>query len=218
MTHFILVRHGESIWHAENRYAGRSDILLTEHGSVEAALLGRWAQTANLDAIWVSQLRRSQDTAAPAVCETGLQPTVDTRLNELDFGQAEGMTSSEMEQRFPEARQAFLDNPADHPLPGGEDPYKAVERAMACLRDIEQRYPDGKVLVVMHSTLLRLVLCMLLDIPLRMYRTIFPAISNCALTEVRIHEQTVGLLRFNSPIEAHIAITHPDENSANTAI
>jgi len=32
MTTFFLARHGETVWHAEHRYAGNSDVALTRHG------------------------------------------------------------------------------------------------------------------------------------------------------------------------------------------
>jgi broad specificity phosphatase PhoE len=215
MTNLVLVRHGESVWHAENRYTGRSDIALTEQGQHEAELLGHWASVTQLDAIWISDLARTYDTAVPSARATGLQPYIDTRLRELDFGDGEGHTKAELRKLFPNAWKAFLDNPADHPLPGGEDPYKAAERAVSCFRDIVQTYPEGKVLVVFHSTLLRLSLCKLLGIPLRNYRTTFSFVRNCALTEIKIQDDKTSLVMFNSPIEAHAALAQAHSNTTN---
>ncbi|MFD0853182.1 phosphoglycerate mutase family protein, partial [Actinomadura adrarensis] len=42
-TTLYLVRHGQTEWHAENRYAGISDVALTETGRDQAERLGRWA-------------------------------------------------------------------------------------------------------------------------------------------------------------------------------
>jgi probable phosphoglycerate mutase len=139
-------------------------------------------------------------------------------LRELDFGQAEGHTRAELARQFADAFQAFQDNPVDHPLPGGEDPYQAVERTVACFHDIAQAYPDGKVLVVFHSTLLRLTMCKLLNIPLRHYRTIFPFIRNGALTELHLQGDQASLLMYNSPIEAHVALTRSDPNTARAVL
>ena len=68
MTNRILVRHGETIWHTENRYAGRSDVGLTPRGYEQA----NWARTAELDAVWVSLLSRAQETTALTARVTGL--------------------------------------------------------------------------------------------------------------------------------------------------
>ena len=98
MTNIILCRHGETVWHAENRYAGISDIDLTARGHDQAAQLADWARTAGLSAIYASTLSRAQVTAAASANTTGLSVRVDERLRELDFGEGEGLTTAEMEQ------------------------------------------------------------------------------------------------------------------------
>lgn len=185
MTELVLVRHGETVWHAENRYAGSSDVPLTTRGRRQAAHLAEWAKQARLDAVWVSPLARARDTAAPVADALGVPSRVDERLAELDFGEGEGLTLAEMTRRFPDARQAFERDPVTHHLPGGEDPHAAVDRAVGCLAEILHEYPDGRVLVVGHSTLHRLLLCHLLGVPLRRYRELFPVVRSCGVTTVR---------------------------------
>ena len=51
-TTLLLARHGQTVWHAENRYAGVSDIGLTDTGRAQAEALGRWAAAHPVDAIW----------------------------------------------------------------------------------------------------------------------------------------------------------------------
>src|SRR5690349_17984464 len=147
MSNLVLVRHGETIWHEENRYAGISDVALTSRGYEQAKLLAAWARSAGLDAVWVSPLLRAHETAALAARAAGLTRQVDERLHELDFGQGEGRTVAEMRQLFPEALAAYHADPITHHLPGGEDPQKAVERVIACFEDITLAYPGGRVLV-----------------------------------------------------------------------
>lgn len=201
MTDLVLVRHGETIWHDGNRYTGRSDIPLSEHGHRQAEWLGRWAGTAGLDAVWVSPLGRARDTAKPVAAATGLAPRVDERLVELDFGEGEGLTGREMSERFPEARQAFNADPVVHHLPGGEDPVRATERAKTCLADIVAAYPEGRVLVIGHSTLNRLLLCDLLGLRLSDYRRVFPDVRNCGLSTVNWNGTgRAALLEFNVPV------------------
>lgn len=203
MTHLFLVRHGTTVWHAENRYAGRSDVALDPRGYAQAQRLATWASAANLAAIWCSPLTRARETAAPVARATGLAPQVDDRLREIDFGHIEGKTMAEAEQLFPEEIRRFKADPVTYPMPGGEDPHEAARRAVSTLRDIAVAYPnEGSVLVVAHNTLIRLALCSLLGIPLERYRTIFPAIRNGALTEVRLKGEDTALLQYNSPLGA----------------
>ena len=201
MADLFLVRHGETVWHLENRYAGRSDVELSDQGREQARALARWAGTARLDALWCSELRRSQETALPCAEASGSELKVDSRLNEVGFGQGEGLTAREMHQRFPREADAFQADPVGHPLPGGEDPRAAAGRAVACLSEIAHEHPRGRVLVVTHNSLVRLALCQILGIPLAEYRRRFPSVRNCYLNQVHVLAgKQAALLQFNAPL------------------
>lgn len=201
MTYLVLVRHGETVWHAENRYAGASDIPLTTRGLEQAAQLASWARTARLAAVWASPLSRAHITATACTDVAGIPLKTDERLRELDFGAGEGLTSTEMGRRFPDAVAAFRTDPVANHLPDGEDPVKAADRFTACLHDIAQQHPDGRVLVVSHTTAIRLALCRLIGVPLSAYRRLFPFVRNCGLTELRLTDGQTAVLEFNTPIE-----------------
>lgn len=199
MTTLTLVRHGETAWHAENRYAGSSDIALTPRGTLQAQDLAGWAAGAGVDAVWSSDLARARTTAQASAQALGLGLGIDPRLRELDFGQGEGLTAAEMRERFPQARALFEEDPALHPLPGGEDPQHAAARFTQALAAIAAAQ-DGHVLVVAHTTAIRLALCDLLGIPLGRYRRALPSLGNCSLTTLRMHEGETGLLQYNTPL------------------
>lgn len=202
MSRIVLVRHGETMWHAQNRYAGCSDIALTSKGLQQAEQLAGWACGANLAAVWSSTLLRARFTAQPIAAALGLPLRLDERLVELDFGSGEGLTDTEMKEQFPEERAAFMSDPVAHHLPGGEDPVHAAERGMAALYEIAAASPSGRSLVIMHNTLIRLVVCRLLGIPLARYRLIFPQLSNGTITEIDLSRPPGGdsaLLSFNAP-------------------
>lgn len=204
MTRIVLVRHGETVWHTENRYAGYTDIGLTPRGMLQAEKLAMWARHAGISAVWSSPLSRARVTAQPAANILSLPLQVDKRLAELDFGQCEGLTDAEMKAQFPAERAAFKRNPVIHHLPGGEDPVLAAQRATAVLVDIAAASPRGRILVVAHNTLIRLVLCKLLEIPLSRYRTVFPQLANGTLTELSLStpSSNAALLSFNAPLSA----------------
>jgi broad specificity phosphatase PhoE len=202
MTRLVLVRHGETVWHGENRYAGRTDVALTERGVAQAAQLAAWARDAKLNAVWSSPLSRARLTATPAAEAAALPLQVNEQLVELDFGRGEGKTDAEMLTLFPEERAAFVRDPVMHYLPDGEDPVHAAQRGVEALRAIAEASGDGgRVLVVAHNTLLRLVLCSLWGIPLARYRSSFPSFGNVSLTEIAISGAETGLLSFNLPLK-----------------
>lgn len=219
MIRLVLVRHGETVWHAENRYAGRTDVALTTRGHEQAERLAEWAAAAELDAIWCSSLSRARETAAAAARASGLEPHVDPRLRELDFGSGEGLTTAEMQQQCPEVLETFQADPVAHHLPGGEDPRDAVARAVACLRDIARGHPAGRVLVVAHTTLIRLTLCHLIGVPIANYRRLFPFVRNVALTEIGIDGNGASLLKYNAPLDLAKAapVNEPAKATQHTA-
>jgi len=200
MTHLLLVRHGETVWHAENRYAGVSDIALAPDGIEQAQRLARWAPHAKISALWVSPLSRAIATAEPSARALQLTPKIDPRLREIDFGRAEGKTLAELEKGFPAEAKAFKADPVAHPFPGGENPHDAARRVVDCFHEIARQHPDQHVLVVAHNTLIRLGLCQLLGIPMGTYRTVFPSVRNGALTEIRLKDGKAALLQFNAPL------------------
>ncbi len=201
MTRIVLVRHGETVWHGENRYAGSSDIELTKRGREQAQALASWAAYASISRLYVSPLSRAQATARPVADALGLSPVIDARFREIHFGKGEGLTSREMHERFPQQYAAFCRNPVEHYLPGGEDPRAAIARGRGALNTIAAETDShARVLVVTHNTLIRLLLCDLLGIPPCRYRQIFPSLGNVSITEIIYDEKATALLHFNSPI------------------
>ncbi|MFF1301710.1 histidine phosphatase family protein [Streptomyces sp. NPDC058307] len=201
-TTLLLVRHGQTIWHAENRYAGVSDIGLTDEGRAQAEALGQWAAVHRPDAIWTSPLSRAIATADPACRALGVSPHREPGLRECDFGVVEGRTLAEFAAEVPDAAEAYIADPVTYPFPGAEDPREAAVRGAGALRRIAAAHPGERVLVVAHNTLLRLVLCRLLSIPLGQYRRVFPRLRNAAITELRLDDDGSGaLLSLNVPCE-----------------
>ncbi|MGW2743888.1 histidine phosphatase family protein [Streptomyces sp. NPDC001450] len=198
-TTLLLARHGQTVWHAENRYAGVSDVALTDTGHAQAEALGRWAAAHPVDAIWTSPLSRAIATAEPACRALGLTPHREVGLRECDFGVVEGRTLAEFAADNPQAAQAFRADPVAHPFPGAEDPRAAAARGAAALCRIAAAHPGERVLVVAHNTLLRLVLCSLLHIPVAEYRRVFPRLRNAAVSEIRICGVDTALLSLNVP-------------------
>ncbi len=198
MTDLVLVRHGETEWSAQGRYAGATDVALNKAGREQAQRLAAWVSRAQLAEVWSSPLTRARETAEIATGGAGLPLRIDPRLAELDFGEAEGLTSAQMRQLFPDARAAFERNPAAHPLPGGERPGAALARALSCLEEISTGNPRARVMVVVHTTLIRLLVCHVLGIALGDYRRRLPMIEHGALTELRLDGGQAALLRLNA--------------------
>jgi broad specificity phosphatase PhoE len=202
MTILFLARHGETVWHVGHRYAGVSDIELDRRGESDANDLAGWAAAAGLDAIYSSTLKRAVVTADASARVTGLHATALDDLTEVDFGEGEGKTLDELRaEGHAAAVDAFVDKPAENPLPGGERGIDAIDRWLRAFAEIQRDHPDGHVLVVGHGTAIRLVLCRLMGVDPNEYRALFPEVGNCALAPIELggSRGPFSLLGFNLP-------------------
>jgi broad specificity phosphatase PhoE len=164
-----LLRHGETEFSRGDRFCGDIDAPLTTAGSRMgeefAAAYGdlRWR------AIVTSTRRRTIATAAPLAARIALPIRRDARLDEMYFGDWQGLTKREAAARDPARYGRWREDPMVGP-PSGESPFDVSARAIAAIDDLRARYDAGNVLVVSHKTVLRLLLCRLLNIELRHYR------------------------------------------------
>jgi broad specificity phosphatase PhoE len=195
----LLVRHGETEWHTENRYAGVSDVQLTARGLRQAEALGEWAADRRPDAVVYSPLSRARLTAEPAARALGFTAHVVAGLREVDFGWGEGRTITEMRAERPDLVDAFRADAERGAFPGAEPVADAAKRAVTALRDIADAHPGGQVLVVAHNTLLRIALCEILGIQIGRYRLVFPRLDNAAVTEVDLGPDGAALRALNVP-------------------
>ncbi|HEY0816486.1 MAG TPA: histidine phosphatase family protein [Pseudonocardia sp.] len=197
----VLARHGETVWHAENRYAGTSDIDLTPNGTLQAERLAGWSRSRGITTVISSPVRRAVETAEPAALAVGTPLTVVDDLREVGFGVAEGHTLSELD---PAIVARFRADPVAYPFPAAEPPSLGAQRCAQALRGIAARHPGGAVLVVAHNTVLRLGLCVLLGVPTAHYRQVFPRLDNAAVTEIAVpldgRRTPASLLSLNVPV------------------
>ncbi|WP_369203075.1 histidine phosphatase family protein [Streptomyces sp. PU-14G] len=199
----LLVRHGQTVWHAENRYAGVSDVPLTDAGLRQAEELARWAHQRSLrapiHAVVSSPLERARHTAAPAARALGLTPAVHEGLREADFGWGEGRTLAEMTAEDAALVDAFRQDAETGAFPGSEPPTAVAARVCEALRAVAAAHEGHTVLVVAHNTAFRIALCAMLGIPLGRYRLVLPRLENAAVTEIEVAGARTALHSLNVP-------------------
>jgi broad specificity phosphatase PhoE/ribonuclease HI len=159
-TRLILVRHGETAFTTQGRYSGRGDVPLSEQGEAQAmAAAGRVAGIArDVAAVVTSPLSRCTRTAELIAAEVGgVAVTVMPDLIECDFGEWEGLTFAEAQDRDPAAMQAWLDSPRVAP-PGGESFETVAKRVQAAMGTLLRSYPSEVVVVVSHVSPIKLIL------------------------------------------------------------
>ena len=193
---FYLIRHGVTEWNAENRMCGRSDIPLSEAGRQQAEVLAKRLKLIPLEALYSSPLKRALETARLISELTGLQPILDERLVELDYGEWEGKLLADILRNEPATYRAWDADPAQLAPPGGESGLAAQQRIVSFLDSLAGKHPQGHVLVVSHKTVCRLAICHVLGMSPSEYRRRL-ILSNAALSIIQSQPWGWQLITFN---------------------
>jgi probable phosphoglycerate mutase len=150
----LLARHGETDDNAPpRRVQGRLDPPLNERGREQAHALARQAAEHPIEALWSSHQRRAVETATIVGAELGLEPRIDPRLAEGDWGDWQGRLVDDIMREEPELWERFLAQEPDWRFPGGESLEEHMERAWAALDDIAAE--GVPTLVICHGGTIR---------------------------------------------------------------
>lgn len=142
----FLLRHGETEWSANGRHTGHTDVPLTDAGRA-AAGRARHSLEFLRGPVAPARVLCSPRTRARLTAElAGLRvDAVDDRLAEWDYGEAEGLTTSQIRERHP--RWTIWDGP----WTGGETPEDVGRRADSVLTDARTLTAGGDVVLVGHG-------------------------------------------------------------------
>jgi ribonuclease H / adenosylcobalamin/alpha-ribazole phosphatase len=190
-----LLRHGQTPMSVQKRYAGRTDVPLTEVGVQQAAAAAKRLASAGLGVIVTSPLLRTVQTAQAVAAVTGAAVVTDDGFRETDFGAWEGLTFAEVRERWPAEMSAWLADPEVAP-PGGESFTDVSARVTAALDRLLAARAGQTVLIVSHVTPIKtLVAAALLAPPAALYRM---HLDVAALSEIDWYADGPAVLRsFN---------------------
>jgi len=191
----LLLRHGQTPMSVQKRYAGRSDVPLTETGVLQAAAAAKRLASAGIGVIVTSPLLRATRTAQEVAEVTGAPVVTDEGFRETDFGAWEGLTFAEVRQRWPAEVTTWLADPAVAP-PGGESLAEVSARVTEALHRLLGSREQQTILIVSHVTPIKtLVAAALLAPPAALYRM---HLDVAALCEIDWYADGPAMLRsFN---------------------
>ena len=161
MGRLILIRHGQSVWNAENRFTGWTDVELSEKGVGEAEKAGDLLSEIRFGVVHTSGLIRAQRTAEIIMSRntvSGKVPVMrDERLNERHYGDLQGLNKAETAERHGAEQVHIWRRSFDVPPPGGESLKMNAERTIPYFEEkIVPDLKEGKnVLVSAHGNSLR---------------------------------------------------------------
>ena len=161
MSSLILIRHGQSLWNAANRFTGWTDIDLSPEGEEEAVEAGMKLAGNLIDRVHTSDLIRAQRTAEIILKlneASGDVPTrYDERLNERHYGSLQGLNKAETAEKHGAEQVRIWRRSFDVAPPGGESLEMTAARTIPYF--VEEIVPDLEqglnVLVSAHGNSLR---------------------------------------------------------------
>jgi alpha-ribazole phosphatase len=164
MVEIVLVRHGETDWNAGEVFRGRADIDLNETGVRQAELLGEYLSRDKIEFVYSSPLKRAVQTAEAIAAHHKLKVNAVSNLIDIDFGEWQGMPLKEVKEKYPEIYRDWEDTPEQVKIPGGESLEEVRSRAMPFVEDAVMRCGEGRIVLVTHRVVCKVLICALLGI------------------------------------------------------
>jgi alpha-ribazole phosphatase len=193
MLELWMVRHGQTDFSRENRFCGSIDPPISELGRRMAEALGDAHGQLGWDAIYCSPSTRARQTAAPLAKRANVEPVIDDGLREISYGEWEGMKHEEAKAKFPDVYAYWAQDTASRATPGGETAFMVAARAAPVVERIRREHAQGRVLIVSHKATLRILVCALLGLDVRLFRERI-AQPVCALSRFVIEPQGTAML------------------------
>lgn len=205
-TQLCFIRHGE----VEERYhkifgGSRIDMALSARGHAQGAAVARWLADTHLDAIYASPMTRVQQTMAPLVEKRALTPVIVPGLREMDFGDWTGHRWDQVQERFGVSAFDWLEIIEDGGISNGETATHLKDRVRPALLQILHENPNRTAAVFCHGGIIRVMLALLLDMPLRRmahFNVEYGSISVVEIQPEKKHAVEIELMNFCPPLEA----------------
>src|SRR5882757_7424893 len=197
-TEVLLIRHGESAPMAAGdgfpvTADGQADPELSPLGREQAERLAERLASVHLDALYVTSLRRTAQTAQPLAGRTNLVPRVEPDLREIGVGEWEGGEFRRRAIARDPRMVELLRGGGWSLVPGGEDPEKFASRVRGALCRIQAAHPGERVAVICHGGVIGQSLALASGArPLA-----FMSCDNTSISQLILHEEHWIVRRFN---------------------
>src|ERR1043166_15052 len=156
-TRVYLVRHGATQLTAEDRFAGSTDVLLSDAGREQARLLGTRLASEQIAAFYASPMSRTLETAKLIAEPHQCPVTPVDGLREISHGRWEEKTRAEVEREFAEEYARWEHDPFTFAPAGGETGLDVTARALPALLRLVERHEGARIMIVSHKATIRLL-------------------------------------------------------------
>jgi broad specificity phosphatase PhoE len=201
----FVVRHGETEWVRERRFAGSRDIPLTEAGREQCAAVARALAGSAVAAVYASPLERARASAEVIAKPHGLPVRVVPAFSEMSFGSWEGLTRDEVQARYPEAWAQWRSAPHLVAPAGGETVPQVAARVTTGLAALQEAHGEQTLVLVCHGIVARVIVLGALGLGLERLWTLDAAPAG--ITEIEYEPGWATVHRMNTV--AHLDAVAP---------
>jgi 2,3-bisphosphoglycerate-dependent phosphoglycerate mutase len=163
-TELLLIRHGESQPALPEQpfplTDGRADPELAPEGVEQAQRVASRLAGQHIDAIYVTSLRRTAQTAEPLARRLGLLPKVERQLREVGLGEWEGgLYRRRMAENGPLVQRMLADERWDV-IPGAEPAQEFADRIRGAIERLAAGHPGQRLAVFTHGGVIGQILAL----------------------------------------------------------
>ena len=155
MTKLIIIRHGESLGNQAGIFLGHTNLDLSPKGKMHAELARDYFKNFKIDAVYSSDLLRAYNTAKPTADYFGLEIIASQNLREIYAGDWEGKTYAEIQERYKNEWNVWLNDIGACITNNGESVKELADRVCNEVLEIAKKNDEKTVLIATHATAIR---------------------------------------------------------------
>ena len=166
-TRIYLIRHGETANAGEVCFNGHFDVDLSDKGREQSHLLAKALRNLPIDAVYSSNLKRTQIGAEFIADGHNLKHVPYKELRELAFGDWEGLSVNEVNRKYPGKLKERLQNIELFQVEGGESFFQLKDRVIPKFKSILANPPSDNIVILCHGGVIRTILAYILEISIK---------------------------------------------------
>lgn len=199
MTTLLLIRHGENDYTGKRLIGRLPGVHLNQRGREEAQSVADLLKTQPLAAIYSSPLERALETAEPLSRNLSLNVKPNTGLMEVDFGDWQGLTATQMRRR--KLYLLIQEKPSLVRFPNGESYSEAQQRIMRALLEIASTHAvDASIACFSHCDIIRLAVAGFINLPLDAFQRLTVQTGSLTVVELDHGMGSLRMLNYRSGI------------------
>lgn len=195
MIKLILVRHGVTVCNEGGALSGFKDSILSEKGKSQASKIAEYLKDEDIDKIYTTPLSRTKDTIKKLAEIKNIQTEETSLLNEINFGDFEGLSFKVIEEKYPEEVEKMIKEGFEYKYPNGESLEDTFTRVKNEMSKIINDNDNSTVLICSHGGTIRNIISYLICNDYK-YHWNFK-IDNGSITEIEVDNNFAVINKLN---------------------